>query len=181
MSDAIVRKGDRTMLRLVGVIGASTASEEVLSAAFETGREVMRAGYGLICGGLGGVMEAACRGAHAESERRSGPIIAVLPGYSRADANPYVDIAITTGMGYARNSIIASSSDAVIAVSGGSGTLSEIAFAWQYGKPIVILRDLPGISVQLIDRKLDDRRNDRILGAANPREAVKIIKSLLGS
>jgi uncharacterized protein (TIGR00725 family) len=167
------------MQSLVGVIGASAASEEVLNAAFETGREVMRAGYGLICGGLGGVMEAACRGAQSERGRRPGPIVGVLPGYSRADANPYVDIVITTGMGYARNSIIASSADAVVAVSGGSGTLSEIAFAWQYGKPIVILLDLPGISGELVDRALDNRRNDRILGAANPRKAVQIIKSLL--
>jgi uncharacterized protein (TIGR00725 family) len=170
------------MYRLVGVIGASAASERVLNAAFETGRELTKAGFGLICGGLGGVMEAACRGAHAAkagSRDRHNPIVGVLPGYAKTDANPYVEIVITTGMGYARNSVIASSADAVIAVSGGSGTLSEIAFAWQYGKPIIIVRNLPGIPGELIDRALDERRKDSILGAESPREAVRIVESLL--
>ena len=170
------------MYRLVGVIGASAASERVLNAAFETGKELMKADFGLICGGLGGVMEAACRGAQsgkAGTADRRPPIVGVLPGYDKADANPYVEIVITTGMGYARNSVIASSADAVIAVSGGSGTLSEIAFAWQYGKPIIIIRNLPGIPGELIDRALDERRKDSIVGAENPREAVRIVESML--
>ncbi len=164
---------------LIGVIGASSASKEVLDAAFEVGREIIRAGFSLLCGGLTGVMEAACRGAFLEAGDNSGRIIGVLPGIAKGEANPYVDIAIPTGMGYARNCIIACAADAIIAVSGGSGTLSEISLAWQYGKPIVVLKDLPGFSAQLAGRSIDERRSDVIMGAQNPHQAVSIIKRIL--
>ena len=167
------------MQTLVGVVGASAAPQCVLDAAFETGIEIVKAGYSLICGGLGGVMEAACRGAHSVVGDHSGRIIGVLPGHDKYDANPYVDVVIATGMGYARNSIIACTADALIAVSGGSGTLSEIALAWQYGKPIIVLRDLPGFVEQLIDQALDSRRNDRVLGAQSPGEALALVRSML--
>jgi uncharacterized protein (TIGR00725 family) len=107
---------------LIAVIGSSEGPRAVLDAAFETGREIMEAGYSLICGGMGGVMEAACRGAHSVVGERSGRIIGIIPGSDKNEANPFADIVIATGIGYARNSIIASSADAVIAVSGGSGT-----------------------------------------------------------
>ena len=167
------------MQTLVAVIGGSSAPRPILQAAFETGAEIIKAGFTLICGGLGGVMEASCRGAASVVEIGSGRIIGVLPGYDKNAANPYADLVIATGIGYARNSIIASSADAVIAIGGGSGTLSEIALAWQYGKPIVILRGLPGITKQFIDEALDDRRDDCILGADNPRDAVAAVKTLL--
>jgi uncharacterized protein (TIGR00725 family) len=164
---------------LIAVIGSSSASQSVLDAAYETGAEIIKGGFSLICGGLSGVMEAACKGAHSIAGANSGRIIGILPGQDKWEANPYADIVITTGIGYARNSIIACSADAVIAVSGGSGTLSEIALAWQYGKPIVVLQGLPGFSAQLIGLSIDERRNDSIHGAANPREAISIIKSRL--
>ena len=167
------------MNTLVAVIGASNAPQPVLQAAFETGVEIMKAGFVLICGGLGGVMEASCRGAASIVEKGSGRIIGVLPGYDKGAANPFVDLVIATGMGYARNSIIASSADAVIAVGGGSGTMSEIALAWQYGKPIVIIRGLPGISKQFIDMSLDDRRDDFIVGVDTPGDAVSAVKAAL--
>jgi uncharacterized protein (TIGR00725 family) len=167
------------MRTLIAVIGSSSAPPPVLDAAYETGREIMKAGYGLICGGLGGVMEAACRGAQSIVGDQSGRIVGVLPGYDPSTANPYVDIAIATGIGYARNSVIVSSANGVIAVSGGSGTLSEIALAWQYGKPIVVLEGLPGIAAQFVGKHLDDRREDRILGSADPGEAIRMMKSIL--
>jgi hypothetical protein len=167
------------MQTLIAVVGGGETPKTVLDAAFETGAEIMRAGLTLICGGLGGVMEAACRGASSVVGSGTGRIIGVLPGYDKGDANPYVDIVLATGIGYARNSIIASSADAVIGISGGSGTLSEIAFAWQYGKPIVILRGFPGITSRLIKDSLDGRRSDRILGADSPADAVQTIRSIL--
>lgn len=167
------------MNTLIAVIGASSAPQPVLQAAFEAGVEIMKAGFVLICGGLGGVMEASCRGAASVVKKGSGRIIGVLPGYDKSAANPFVDLVIATGMGYARNSIIASSADAVIAVGGGSGTMSEIALAWQYGKPIVIIRGLPGISKQFIDMSLDDRRDDFIAGADTPGDAVSVVKTAL--
>lgn len=172
-------KGCR-MLTLIAVVGGGETPKSVLDAAFKTGAEIMRAGFTLICGGLGGVMEAACRGASTVVGSGTGRIIGVLPGYDKGEANPYVDVVIATGIGYARNSIIASSADAVIVISGGSGTLSEIALAWQYGKPIVILRGLPGITSRFIEESIDGRRSDRILGADSPEDAVHIIRSILG-
>ena len=171
------------MRTLIGVIGASQISESVGNTAYDVGKQVMRAGYSLICGGLGGVMEAVCRGAYEEVGEDSGRIIGLLPGTSKKDANPFVDIVIPTGIGYARNLIIACSSDAVIAVSGGSGTLSEIAMAWQYGKPVIVIDKLPGISAQLIGKTLDSRQSKqdtrRIIGVENAEEAVSLINGLL--
>jgi uncharacterized protein (TIGR00725 family) len=164
---------------LIAVIGSSEGSRDALDAAFETGREIMESGYTLICGGMGGVMEAACRGAHSVVGEGTGRIIGIIPGSDKNTANPFADIVIATGIGYARNSIIASAADAVIAVSGGSGTLSEISFAWQYGKPIVIIRGLPGITETLIGRALDDRRGDAILGADDPEHALALIREIL--
>jgi uncharacterized protein (TIGR00725 family) len=101
--------------------------------AEEVGRAIAEAGAVLVCGGLGGVMEAACRGAHAGG----GLTVGILPGSDRAEANRHVDIAIPTGMGEARNALVVRSADAVVAVAGEYGTLSEIALALQAGTPVV--------------------------------------------
>ncbi len=117
----------------IAVIGGSECSEEVARLAEAVGQELARRGAVVVCGGLGGVMEAACRGAKAEG----GTTVGILPGHSRADANPYVDIPIVTGIGYARNTIVVRSAEAVIAIDGGFGTLSEIAHALQEGIPVI--------------------------------------------
>ncbi|HID94643.1 MAG TPA: TIGR00725 family protein [Candidatus Latescibacteria bacterium] len=117
----------------IGVVGASSCSEDICSLAEEVGRQIARRGAVLICGGLGGVMEAACRGARAEG----GMTIGILPGSDRREANSFVDIAVVTGMGQARNLIIVQSSDAVIAIAGGYGTLSEIALALRSNVPVI--------------------------------------------
>lgn len=101
--------------------------------AEDVGRALARRRALLVCGGLGGVMEAACRGAKAEG----GTTLGILPASSRASAGPYVDIAIPTGMGEMRNALIVRCADAVIAVGGEFGTLSEIAFALRTGTPVV--------------------------------------------
>ncbi len=116
----------------IGVIGAGDARGDDVQVAREVGRLVARSGGVLICGGLGGVMEEACRGAKEEG----GVTIGVLPTGRRDSANPYVDYAIVTGLGEARNSIVARTSDALVAVGGSYGTLSEIAFALKLGKPV---------------------------------------------
>ena len=167
------------MKTLIAVIGSADAGKSAMELAFETGREIIRAGFTLLCGGLSGVMEAASRGAHMEAGKDSGRIIGILPGTSKRDANPYIDIAVPTGIGYSRNMIVACASDAVIAIAGGSGTLSEIAMAWQYGKPIVVMEEIDGISSTLAGRSLDNRRKDHILGARDAKEAVNIIKKIL--
>lgn len=119
----------------IGVIGAGTCSSETRALAEAVGREIAKKGAVLLCGGLGGVMEAAACGAKLEG----GTTIGILPGTCREDANPWVDIAILSGMGHARNALIAQSSDALIAVSGEYGTLSEIALGLKMGKSVFVL------------------------------------------
>ncbi len=166
------------MYKTIAVIGSASSSSKTLKAAEELGREIALRGFALICGGLGGVMEAACRG--AASVDNHPPIIGILPGKKAADANQYVDISIPTGLGLARNAVIACAADGVIAVEGGSGTLSEIAFSWQFGKPVAALTSTGGFAAELSGRSLDKRRNDKIMSAATPAEAVELIAKAIG-
>ena len=119
----------------IGVIGAGACGSEIRALAETIGREVAKRGDLLLCGGLGGVMEAAAYGAKQEG----GITLGVLPGILRNEANPWIDIAVLSGMGQARNALIAQSSDALIAVNGEYGTLSEIALGLKMGKPVVVL------------------------------------------
>jgi len=125
-------KDIRKRLR-IAVIGGSRAGRHAVEAAYETGRLVARAGAIVVCGGLGGVMEAACRGAREEG----GLTVGILPGGSPAEANPWVDVPIATGLGYTRNSLVVLNADAVIAVDGEYGTLSEIAYGKIHGRMVV--------------------------------------------
>ncbi len=122
---------------VIGVIGESEFSDRAHDAlAEEVGRRIAQAGCTLICGGLTGVMEAACRGARSAGGRTIG----ILPGRDRRDANPYVDMAIVTGMDQMRNVILVLTADALIAIGGGYGTLAEIGHALRSGKPVIGLR-----------------------------------------
>lgn len=116
---------------MVGPGGRATTEE--LDAAEEVGRLLAEAGAVVVCGGLGGVMEAACRGARASG----GLTLGILPGRDRRDANPHVAVAVPTGLGEARNALVVRAADAVVAVGGAYGTLSEIALALKGGTPVV--------------------------------------------
>jgi uncharacterized protein (TIGR00725 family) len=116
----------------VSVIGGSDPSEDGLDAAREVGRLLGERDHTLVCGGLGGVMEAACQGA----SEAGGETIGILPGEDRAAANEYVDTAIATGLGHARNALVVVNGDAVVAVDGAGGTLSEVGFSSVYDRPI---------------------------------------------
>jgi len=128
--------------KIIAVCGSSSVDDRGAELAREVGRLIARKGCSLVCGGLGGVMEACCRGAREEG----GMTIGILPGTSREDANPYVDVPIVTGLGHARNLIIVQTAHAVIALPGGPGTLSEIALALKVGAPVVALDDWEEIS-----------------------------------
>jgi uncharacterized protein (TIGR00725 family) len=119
----------------IGVIGAGQAGPEEDTWAEAVGRELARRGAVLLCGGLSGVMEAAARGASAEG----GLTVGILPGADSSEANPHIKVGVATDMGHARNVVLVRSSDGLIAVGGGFGTLSEIAIALKIGKPIVSL------------------------------------------
>ena len=117
----------------MGVIGEGTCSRATAARAERMGRAIAKAGAVLVCGGLGGVMEAASRGA----ARAGGTVVGLLPGFDARDANRWVTVPIVTGMDQARNVILVRSSDVVIAIGGRYGTLSEIALALKLGKPVV--------------------------------------------
>jgi uncharacterized protein (TIGR00725 family) len=119
--------------RRIAVIGGSRAARRHLDQAFEVGRRIAEKGAILVCGGLSGVMEAASRGAR----QAGGLTIGILPGANPAEANAFIDIPLATGLGYTRNSLVAMNADALIAVDGEYGTLSEIAYAIVYGKKVI--------------------------------------------
>lgn len=163
---------------LVAVIGDARVepggTKDLL--AEEVGRLLVDAGYRVLTGGLGGVMESACRGARSSARYQSGDTVAVLPGHDPADANPFVDVVIPSGLDHVRNSIVAHA-DAVIAIGGGAGTMSEICLAWIYKRLIVALR-VGGWSSKIADQRIDDRvrypnePDDRVFGATSAADAV---------
>ena len=118
---------------IVAVVGGSSSTPWEAAAAEAVGRALAEAGAVLICGGRGGVMEAACRGA----KQAGGLTVGILPGTDAGEANPYVDLPVVTGMGEARNAIIVRTAQAVVAIGGSYGTLSEIAYALRFGVPVV--------------------------------------------
>jgi uncharacterized protein (TIGR00725 family) len=120
----------------IGVIGGSACSSKIAELARTMGRYIAENGWILVCGGMGGVMEAACRGA----VEAGGVTCGILPGESRAEANPYLSYSLVSGLGHARNLIVIRSSHAVVAIDGSYGTLSEISFANICGKPIIGLK-----------------------------------------
>jgi uncharacterized protein (TIGR00725 family) len=144
------------------VCGAGRADRDEVAFAREVGRLVARADAVLVCGGLGGVMEAAVQGAHAED----GVTIGILPGSDRTGAAPGLTAAIPTGLGEARNALVVRAADALIAIGGEFGTLSEIALALKLGVPVV------GWSTWELHRR--GARVDAFPLAPNPGEAVRI-------
>jgi uncharacterized protein (TIGR00725 family) len=137
---------------LIGVIGASSCSREGYELAREVGRRIAEGGAAVVCGGLQGVMEAACRGCF----EAGGEAIGILPGGDPATANPYVTLAVPTNMGHARNVIIAHSARVLIAVEGEFGTLSEMAIALKLGRPVIALNSWPGISGVIYSSSAED-------------------------
>lgn len=123
------------MKRVISVIGPAKCSDQQAAMAEEVGRLLAKRGVVLLCGGRGGVMEAACRGA----EQAGGLTVGVLPGSDREAGNPYLSLALPTGLGEGRNALVASGGEAVIAIGGGPGTLSEIALAVKAGRSVVTL------------------------------------------
>ena len=144
----------------VSVIGSGAEHE---ARAEEVGGLLAERGCTVVCGGLGEVMAAAARGAKSAG----GTTIGILPGTSRADANEWIDHVVVTGLGHARNAIVAASGDAVIAVGGSYGTIAEIGFARIFGRPVVILE--PGLQVEGVPR------------AATPGDAVELVLSVLSA
>ena len=157
--------------RIISVIGGSDSSSSNLDLAERVGAEIAKRGAILACGGLGGVMEAACRGA----KNAGGQTLGILPSDVKEHANEFVDIAIPTGLGYARNFLVAKTGDAVIAIDGSAGTLSEIAIAWFSNKPVISLVQSGGWAAKLAGERIDERRSDTVYAAITPEDAVEMV------
>lgn len=166
---------------VAAVVGANTASDALLEAAEAIGAGLVDAGFRVATGGLGGVMTAASRGGRQATGWADGRVIGILPGLIASEANPFIDVVVPTGMNYARNTLLVAMADVVVAVGGGSGTLSEIALAWQHGKPIVTLDLGEGWSARLAGERLDHRRDDLLHRAVSAVEAVRLAIALVGS
>lgn len=156
------------MKRYISVIGDGSCDQTTARLAENVGRLIAEAGAVLVCGGLGGVMEAACRGA----QEAGGVTLGILPGLDRAEGNPYLDYTVATGIGHARNLAVAASGDAVIAVGGRFGTLSEIGLARKAGRPVVVLVGW--------ETKRDGQTPGGIMTAETPEEAVKMALDAIG-
>lgn len=146
----------------IAVVGPGRADDDELAAAEAAGAAIARSGAVLVCGGLGGVMEAACRGARSGL----GTTVGLLPGTRRDDANGWVTVAIPTGLGEMRNALVVRSADALVAVGGAWGTLSEIALGLKLGRPVVGLRTW--------ELARAGRPAAGILAADDPEEAVRL-------
>ena len=147
-------------MKMIGVIGAGACNHEIYELARKVGAGIAKTGAVVVCGGLGGVMEGTCRGAY----EAGGQTVGILPGPDRAQANPYVAIPIVTDLGHARNILIVRTSEILVAISGGYGTLSEISIALKLGKPVIGLRTWPnmeGIQYVTTPREAMDAIRDR--------------------
>jgi uncharacterized protein (TIGR00725 family) len=152
---------------IIGVIGDSSCSPEEAKLAENVGELLAQRGATIVCGGLGGVMEAVCRGAKS----KGGLTVGVLPGQDSSTANPWVDIPVVTGIGEARNVAVAKSAQAIIAIGGNYGTLSEIAYALKSSIPVI------GLNTWSLSRNRQE--DDSIIRVQSATEAVDKAISLV--
>lgn len=165
----------------VGIIGSnsSVSSQKIEDFAELLGTELINKGYRIICGGMGGVMESVCKGARKSLNYHEGDTIGILPSENIEDSNPYVDVVIATGIGYARNQILVASSEILIAIGGGAGTLSEITFAWQMNKPIISVDLEEGWSSRIAGDIIDHRQRRPVAYARDLDDVMAYISEVL--
>lgn len=170
---------------IISVIGDThmESGEAKWNTAEELGEKLTAAGYRILTGGLGDLPKAIAKGARKSPSYEDGTLIAILPGFDPLPVEDHADIAIATGLDEARNLVVANS-DAVIAIGGGAGTLSEIAFAWSL-KRLIIAFDLPGWSQTLADKRVDERirypevPEDRVYKVTTADEALNVLSQYL--
>jgi uncharacterized protein (TIGR00725 family) len=154
----------------VSVIGYDSrlCTDAAYDAAYRVGAELARRGVVVINGGLGGVMEAASKGAR----EAGGLTVGITPSEDGSQANAYCDVVVPSGMGFARNFLVVNSGDAVIIVGGGAGTLTEAAAAYGKGKPLIAVKGTGGVADEWADRYFDQRKTIKVSGAGTPEQAV---------
>jgi uncharacterized protein (TIGR00725 family) len=162
-------------LKQVVIIGDANSTPAADLFAEDLGRRIARRGWALLSGGRDGVMEAASRGAREEG----GIVVGILPTDDDSSGNEYCQVLIPTGMGWTRNSLNVLAGDVVVAIGGKAGTLTEIAFAWSYGKVILGVVGVGGWSDRLAGTAIDDRRQDVIRPVTTPAEAETALLTIL--
>lgn len=160
--------GRRIQVSVVGY-NEDSCTKEAYDAAYRVGKAVAAKGGLVVCGGLGGVMEAVCKGARDGG----GHSLGIVPSADAAQANLHCDVVVATGLGNARNFLVAYSGDAMVIVGGGAGTLIEAAAAYQAGKPVVAVRGTGGVADDLAGKFIDARRSSKVIDAAGPEAAVE--------
>ncbi|MBD3198186.1 MAG: TIGR00725 family protein [Candidatus Lokiarchaeota archaeon] len=160
---------------IISVICGSEIDKNTEKKAVEIGKLLAKNNFAIACGGLFGGMEAVCKGAKQEN----GFTVGIVPSKKKSVANKYVDIAIPVPFSQARNLIVVLTGDACVAIGGKAGTLSEICFAWIYQKPIIALSSVEGWSNKLADKKIDERRSDKIYDAKTPQDVIRYLNELL--
>jgi uncharacterized protein (TIGR00725 family) len=168
----------------VSVIGASYVKPDSKEyrLSLDLGKKMIDSGYRIITGGMSGIMEAVCQGAKNSDNYQEGDVIGILPGFDPEFSNQYLDIGIATGLDAYRNGIVANS-DVVVAMGGGAGTLSEMAFAWVY-KRLIIAYNVDGWSGKLAGERIDHRKRidwegDKVFKVENENEVVETIQKYL--
>jgi hypothetical protein len=162
-------------MKKIGIIGPNNkmCSKELYDFGIKLGRQIATKDRTFVCGGLGGFMEAVCKGVKLSPDTFNGQTVGILPDNTSDNANPFIDTAVATGQGIARNIIIVRTADIIIAAGGGAGTLSEIAFAWQLEKKVLCLTNFDGWAKELAGKNLDDRQNGLLIPVNSIDEILK--------
>ncbi len=172
--------------KIVAIAGDAKVDEnsDKFNIAFEIGKALIDNGYRIQTGGLGGVMRAACYGAKSSEKYKEGDIIALVPSFDINEVNEFADIVIPTGLDVMRNALVANAS-AVVAIGGGAGTLSEMAFAWTFGRLIIGVSNVDGWSSKLAGTKIDSRvrypeiENDMVYPATSGTQVAAILNKYI--
>jgi uncharacterized protein (TIGR00725 family) len=162
-------------MKKIGIIGPNNkmCSKELYDFGVQLGRQIASKDRTFVCGGLGGFMEAVCKGVKQSPDTFSGQTVGILPDDTSDNANPFIDTTVATGQGIARNIIIVRTADIIIAAGGGAGTLSEIAFAWQLEKKVLCVTLFEGWAKELAGRNIDDRQNGLLVPVKSIDEIIK--------
>lgn len=161
----------------VAVVGnARITSDNIKILSEQVGQIISELGFNLVCGGLGGVMEAACFGHQSVSSNNK--CIGILPSYDERTANRYIDIVIPSGLDIGRNQLVVASGFAIVVIGGGSGTLSEVALASQIGKHILLMKGSGGWADKLTDEYLDHRQNSKLYHITDLQQLRTTLKEL---
>jgi uncharacterized protein (TIGR00725 family) len=167
-------------MKKIGIIGPNNkmCSKKLYDFGVQLGRQIATKDRTFVCGGLGGFMEAVCKGVKQSPETFNGQTLGILPEDTTDSANPFIDTAVATGQGIARNIIIVRTADIIIAAGGGAGTLSEIAFAWQLDKKVLCVTLFDGWAKELAGRNLDERKTDLLIPVSSIEEINQLLNQL---